>query len=124
VSPTVGARHFGLLLVLGALLTQAAWLLSVPAFRGVDEFDHVYRAAAVARGEWVATGAVPRDGRGGLVTVPRDIVAAAGPECSARPYTRPDNCRPADRPAGGTLGLPTGDTVLVASAASRYHPAY
>jgi hypothetical protein len=72
----------------------------------------------------VATGAVPRDGRGGLVTVPRDIVAAAGPECSARPYTRPDNCRPADRPAGGTLGLPTGDTVLVASAASRYHPAY
>ena len=46
-----GPRTSPLLLVVGALLTQAAWLLSVPAFRGVDEFDHVYRAAAVARGE-------------------------------------------------------------------------
>ncbi len=103
-------------LFVGTLLAQAAWLVSVPAFRGIDEFDHAYRAASVARGEWRPSGEVAADGRGELVTVPRDLVAAAGPECSARPYTGPDNCRPVDDDGQRQ--------VQVATAASRYHPAY
>ena len=30
---------------LGLLFVQTAWSLVVPAFRGVDEQDHVYRAS-------------------------------------------------------------------------------
>jgi hypothetical protein len=109
-----------LLMVVGVLLAECAWMLAVPAFRGVDEFDHVYRAAAVARGEWQPSGDLPANGRGELLTVPRDIVAAAGPECRARPYTGPDNCAPVDTPADELAG----GQVRVASAASRYQPVY
>jgi hypothetical protein len=105
-----------LLLVVGVLTAQAAWLLAVPAFRGLDEFDHVYRAASVARGQWMPSGRAAAHGRGELVSVPRDLVAAAGPECRARPYTGHDNCNPADGAAG--------DQVEVATAASRYQPAF
>lgn len=110
------ALQVPLLLVVGLLLAQGAWLLAVPAFRGIDEFDHVYRAASVARGEWLPGSEQARDGRGGLVTVPRDLVAAAGPECSARPYTGRDNCHPVSDVGDGQ--------VRVASAASRYQPVY
>jgi hypothetical protein len=105
-----------LLLVVGVLLAQTAWLLSVPAFRGPDEFDHAYRAAAVAGGDWISSGTAARDGRGELVPVPRGMVTAAGPECRALSYTGEDNCAPA-----GTI--PDG-RVLVASSASRYEPLY
>ncbi len=104
------------LLFLGTLLVQAAWILSVPPFRGVDEFDHAYRAAAVARGEWVSSYEPAPDGRGDQVTVPRDLVVAAGPECKALRYTGHDNCNP--------VGDATGDPVQVATAASRYHPLF
>lgn len=103
-------------LLLGLLLTQAAWVLAVPAFRGIDEFDHVYRAASVARGEWLPSGQAAPHGRGELVSVPRDLVVAAGPECAALRYTGHDNCAPVDDATTGT--------VQVASAASRYQPAY
>jgi hypothetical protein len=112
-------RRVPLLLVVGLLLAQAGWLLSVPAFRGIDEFDHVYRAASVARGEWLPSGEQARHGRGELVTVPRDLVRAAGPECRARPYTGPDNCSPV-----GAVGGGAGNEVRVASAAARYEPLY
>jgi hypothetical protein len=105
-----------ILLFLGTLLLQAAWVLVVPGFRGVDEFDHAYRAASVARGEWVSSYRPAPDGRGELVRVPRDIVAAAGPECRTREYTEHDNCAP--------VGDAPGDPVEVATAASRYHPAF
>lgn len=105
-----------LLLVVGLLTAQAAWLLAVPAFRGIDEFDHVYRAASVARGGWLPSGVQAAHGRGELVTVPRDIVTAAGPECRARPYTGHDNCAPAAQGAG--------DGVRVATAAARYEPVF
>ncbi|MGA8211630.1 MAG: DUF2142 domain-containing protein, partial [Nocardioidaceae bacterium] len=114
--PTPAPRRRLLLLLGGLLLLQASWLLSVPAFRGIDEFDHVYRAASVARGQWLPSGELPAHGRGELVTVPRDLVAAAGPECTALGYSGPDNCRPVSDVGGGL--------VTVASAASRYHPAY
>jgi hypothetical protein len=105
-----------LLLLVGILLAQAAWLLSVPAFRGLDEFDHVYRAASVARGEWLPSGEQATHGRGQLVTVPRDLVSAAGPECRALPYTGHDNCAPAADAGHGQ--------VRVASAAADYQPVY
>ncbi len=97
------------------MLLQAAWILTVPPFRGSDEFDHAFRAAAVARGQWVA-GDVAEDGRGQLVVVPGSIVEAAHAQCEARDYTGPDNCSPVSE-------LPGGE-VEVASAASSYHPAF
>lgn len=103
------------LIFLGTLLVQAAWILAVSPFRGIDEFDHAYRAAAVARGEWVAEG-TPKHGRGGLVTVPADIVSAAHAQCAALKYTKHDNCSPAEELANGE--------VRVASGASRYNPVF
>jgi hypothetical protein len=102
------------LFFIGSLLMQTAWLLTIPPFRGLDEFDHSYRAAAVARGEWRPTPQAPLDGRGELVTVPRDLVEAASPICDAMPYTGADNCYPVTDEGDGL--------VTVASAASRYNP--
>ena len=97
------------------MLLQAAWILTVPPFRGIDEFDHAFRAAAVARGEWVA-GEAAEDGRGQLVTVPRSLVEAAHGQCVALSYTGPDNCSPVESVSDGN--------VTVASAAASYHPAF
>jgi hypothetical protein len=97
------------------VLVQAAWILTVPAFRGSDEFDHVYKAAAVARGQWTARDPAP-DGRGGIVTIPRDIVSAASPVCRFYRYTGHDNCYPIKPTAGRD--------VEVATAAGAYNPAY
>jgi hypothetical protein len=104
------------LLLLGTLLVQAAWILTLPPFRGTDEFDHAYRAASVARGEWRAPTEAAQDGRGLLVTVPRDLVAAASPVCSSYLYTGHDNCYPAADAGHGN--------VRVATAAGNYNPAF
>ncbi|HWM00652.1 MAG TPA: DUF2142 domain-containing protein [Nocardioidaceae bacterium] len=102
--------------LIGVALVQAAWMLTVPPFRGVDEHEHAYKAAAVARGDWSAHHEASEQGWGELVTVPRSLVEAATPVCESLPYTTADNCRPgAER---------DGDTVLVASSASRYNPAF
>ena len=103
------------LVVLGVLLLQAAWILTMPPFRGIDEFDHAFRAAAVARGEWVA-GEAAEDGRGRLVVVPRSLVEAAHAQCDVLDYTGPDNCSPVESVSGGN--------VTVASAAASYHPVF
>ncbi len=97
------------------MLLQAAWILTVPPFRGIDEFDHAFRAAAVARGDWVA-GEAAEDGRGQLVTVPRSLVEAAHGQCAALDYTGPDNCSPVESVSDGN--------VTVASAAASYAPAF
>ncbi|MBS43221.1 MAG: hypothetical protein CMH83_08695 [Nocardioides sp.] len=107
--------RYGAWLTLGFLLIQAVWILVVPPFRGADEFDHAYRAAAVARGEWVASDPVA-DGRGVLVTVPQDIVDAATAQCSSLPYTGPDNCTPAAEEGDGL--------VRVGSGAGTYYPGF
>lgn len=104
------------LLVLGLALVQAAWILALPPFRGIDEFDHAYRAAAVSGGEWIASGETAKQGRGTLVTVPDRIVQDAAPVCWDYDYTGPDNCRPVDRI--------DDDRVKVASAAASYNPAF
>lgn len=109
-------RRILVVVFVGTFLAQAAWILSVPPFRGSDEFDHAYRAAAVAHGEWMPEPKPAANGRGDLVTVPRSIVTAAGPQCSALGYTGPDNCNPVSDEGDGM--------VTVASAAARYHPAF
>jgi hypothetical protein len=105
-----------LLVFLGSLLLQAAWILAVPPFRGSDEFDHAYRADAVAHGQWIAPTAPAPDGRGSLLVVRRSIVDSAGRMCSSYEYTRPDNCR--------AVESVDEDQVTVASGASSYHPAF
>lgn len=105
-----------LLLFIGSLLMQTAWILALPPFRGIDEFDHAYRAAAVARGEWVASQASAIGGRGQLVVVPKDLVNAATPECETYQYTGPADCRP-------VLDLGDG-LVTVDSSAAAYNPVF
>ena len=107
-------RAFHLMFV-SALLAQLAWALAVPAFRGIDEFDHAYKAAAVARGELLDVGP-SEEGRGRLVPVPRDLVSAASDACESRGYTQRDNCHPVATRAHGL--------VTVASSATAYNPAY
>lgn len=102
--------------VIGLLLLQAAWILTLPPFRGIDEFEHAFKAAAVARGDWSSTHESSPEGRGHLLTVPRDLVEAATPECEVLQYTTSDQCRgrPSDVPG----------MVRAASNAAPYNPTY
>lgn len=108
-------RLFGLVLV-GILLVELGWALVVPPFRGSDEHEHVYKAAAVARGDFGPHHVAAALGWGEYLAVPRDLVTAAHPECTALQYTTAENCSP-----GQDLG--NGD-VTVASSAARYNPVY
>lgn len=110
-----GPLRLFLLVLVAAFLVQAAWILALPAFRGSDEFDHVYKAEAVAHGQLLDDGAAGR-GRGGLVRVPEDVVAASSAMCDSYAYTGRDNCHPVEHVGGGM--------VTIASAASTYNPAY
>ncbi len=92
-----------------------SWSLTVTPFRGIDEFDHVYRAEQVASGHILSDEAAT-DGRGYLVPAKKDTVRAAGPICRWVGYTGPDNCRAVQDVGGGY--------VLVASAAAQYEPFY
>ena len=111
-----GSFRLPILLLLGSLLVQTAWILALPPFRGTDEFDHAYRAAQVARGDWAPRSVAAEHGRGNLVAVPRSLVNAARPVCAGYDYTGPDNCRPVAKAGDGN--------VLVASAAATYNPLY
>lgn len=103
-----------LLIALGMLLLQGVWILAVPPFAGSDEFDHAYRAASVARGEWRAEPSTATRGTGAVVTVPADIVEAARPECERLLYTKAADC----------IGRETGNGTEVATGAGRYHPLF
>lgn len=111
---TEGRRYVALVLLVTAL-TQVLWMTVVPPFRGSDEFDHAFRAAGVASGQWRAEERAD-DGRGILVQVPPDLVEAAEGECTALPYTGYDDCHGA--------GDPGADLVLVGSGAGRYNPLF
>lgn len=105
------------LIAAGVLVLQLGWVFAVPAFGGIDEVDHAYRAASVARGHWAASDREVAEGRGTLIRVPEDMVRAAHDRCAFLPYTGRFNCSPYSEPnADGE--------VLVASGASRYNPAY
>ncbi len=99
----------------GILLAQAAWILALPPFRGSDEFDHAYRAAGVASGQWRLT-EYAREGRGMVVEVPADLVAAASGQCDSLKYTGHDNCHPISDAGDGR--------VTVATAAGNYNPLF
>jgi Predicted membrane protein (DUF2142) len=111
-----GAMRVCLWAFLGSLLLQTAWILALPPFRGIDEFDHVYRAASVADGHWLPSGERPENGRGELVFVPPGIVRDAEPACSFLDYTGPDNCIAVETVEPGV--------VTVGSGAARYNPAF
>jgi hypothetical protein len=100
---------------MGIVFVQTAWILTMPAFRGSDEFDHVYQAAAVARGQWAAHDPAP-NGRGGVVTIPASIVWAASQVCQFYKYVGHDNCFP--------IGGVKDGRAQVATAAGTYNPAY
>lgn len=100
---------------LGLLLVQVVWILAVPPFRGSDEFDHAFRAAAVARGEWAPEPVAATRGTGAYVTVPTDLVTAAEFQCTSLPYTETSDC----------VGRAAGDgSMVVSSGAGRYQPVY
>jgi hypothetical protein len=100
--------------VLGLLLIELGWVLAVPPFRGVDEWDHAYRASAVAHGQWVAPPTEATRGTGAIVHAEPDIVEAAQPECQRLDYTGDAEC----------VGTRVGDHVEIASGAGRYHPLF
>ena len=104
------------LLVLGALVMQAAWILALPPFRGADEFDHAYRAASVAHGEFIADAGPTTQSRGRLVEAPRDLIDAATPVCESYPYTNDELCTPGQSVGNGYS--------TVASGAGRYNPLF
>ncbi|CAN5616508.1 hypothetical protein BH11ACT8_BH11ACT8_06720 [soil metagenome] len=121
VIPTAPGRRTVLrpVALFGAALIslQILWVLALPAFFGMDEFDHAYRATSVADGHWGPGTEIPGDGRGFLIRVPDDIVAAAHDACSALKYTGRDNCT-------AVTGSETGGSVLVASGAATYNPVW
>ena len=104
------------LLLVGLVSQQAAWLLAVPAFRGIDEIDHVYRASAVARGELLWDDG-PVNGRGDRLSVPAQIVTDASEACKDLVYNGPDNCNAINAPDNH-------GNVQVATPATRYLPLY
>ncbi len=103
-----------LLVLVGVLLGQAAWIFALPPFRGADEFDHAFRAAGVAEGQWHLHEAA-RHGRGLLVWVPAQLQAAASAQCASLAYTGHDNCHPVAEKDG---------RVQIATAAGGYDPTY
>ncbi len=111
-----GLVRLALTLLVGSLLLQTAWIVSVPPFAAHDEFDHAYRALSVARGHWDSTGQQAVHGRGDLVVVPRTLVDAVSSLCDTYRYTGHDNCHPVSDVGDGM--------VTVASAAARYEPVF
>lgn len=103
------------LILIGVLLAQVSWFLAVPPFRGSDEFEHAYRAAGVASGQWRLNEPAEQS-RGLLVYVPRELFEAAEPQCSDLPYTSASYCQPIAETVDGR--------VRVGTAAGGYNPAY
>lgn len=105
------------LFLAGMLCLQSAWILAVPAFRGLDEIDHAYRSASVVRGQVAAATEPVPDGRGQKVMVPESFVRAAEPACEQLKYVGRGNCYPVTDPnSNGDVGI--------ASAAAPYMPLY
>ncbi len=110
-----GTRVSAVWLLVGFGLMQAAWMAALPPFRGADEVDHVFRASAVAHGEWVSEPTDATIGTGAVVSVSTSIVEAARPACVRLGYKDAEDCGP---PA------PDTDRVDVPTASGRYNPTY
>lgn len=111
-----GNRWAPALIFAGVFITQMVWTWATPPFRAIDEIDHAFRAASVARGDVRPDHGLPQDGRGALVEVPAKLATAARAQCEALEYTGRDNCFPVRALSDGR--------VLIASAAAPYSPAY
>jgi hypothetical protein len=112
---TVGPRAGFWTTLAGVLLLQFAWILVLPPFGGIDEHEHAFKAAAVARGDFSPHHAPSGQGWGEFVTVPSSLAEAAQPQCAILQYTYSDNCVGFANPDG---------TTRIASSAARYNPAY
>jgi hypothetical protein len=110
MQPPLRLRWVGL----GLLLLQFAWIVAIPPFAGMDEWDHAYRASAVAHGQLVAPPSEATRGTGAFVTVPSDIVRAARVECERLNYGGRNEC----------VGTAESGFTEVASGAGRYPPTY
>ena len=72
----------------------------------------------MAHGQWQLDDTAP-DARGVLVSVPEELVDAAGPQCESLQGVEPANCRPVPQ------GDPADDgTVLIGTTAGEYHPGF
>ena len=100
--------------LLGLCGLFSIWILVMPPFSGSDEFDHAYRAASAARGEWMIDPVNATRGTGAFLHVPADIVDAARRECQRLRYTVHSDC----------VGKAVGDERIVSSGAGRYHPLF
>lgn len=99
---------------IGFFLVNAAWALAAPYDGVMDEMEHVFRAAAVVRGELMPPLSSDDYGTGAVVMVPASLVRV---NCWAgRAGARPATC----------ASEPGGDRRLVStvSRTGRYHPAY
>jgi hypothetical protein len=108
-------RRYAVSLVL-LLALIGLWELATPLLAAPDEPQHVTKAAAVARGQWV--------GRGGPIGPRTHVTLPAGfaevdafPRCFAFQPRRPASCAPAVTAHGGP-------PVDVTTTAGRYPPAY
>lgn len=100
--------------LLGLCGLFSLWILVMPPFSGSDEFDHAYRAASAARGQWMIDPVNATRGTGAFLHVPADIVDAARRECQRLKYTVHSDC----------VGKAVGDERIVSSGAGRYHPLF
>jgi hypothetical protein len=95
----------------GFLLLEMAWACVMPLFRGPDEIGHVYRASAVASGQWGPSG-------GDTPTrASAAIVRSASSAChELYDDFRPEVCTVSAEYSDGTVG--------VASSADKYNPVF
>lgn len=106
------ARSF-LLALVGLMLVQAAWVLVVPPFRGLDEHAHALRADSAAAGH---LGPMTIAGMADAVLADADLVAASTPVCEWFPKGIVVNCEP--------LGPEVDGRIPMRSSAASYHPAF
>ena len=99
------------------LSVTLSWAFSTPLFGSPDEVQHVYRAAAVVRGEVIVATHGPAKVSGDTVYVPRQIVdLGIGAGCFALRPSVPASCP--------QRVLPSSRLVPAGTGAARYNPVY
>jgi hypothetical protein len=105
------------LLTASILCIQFAWICAIPAFFGLDEVDHSYRAAEIYAGELRLDHPSAGTWAGEQVIVPAALAEAAGHVCLEQWREQiPEKCQVTAGPAPGL--------VTATSSAARYNPAF